>query len=243
MDAIILAAGKGERIKESHNDPKILLELGGITLLERHLKNLESYGVKNVHICCGYKYEKVIQKIKTSEKLNLSVVVNSDFDQGSLVSLWCMREIIETSSNLILMDADVLYHPSILNKLISDPHQNSMLFDAHFEAGEEPVKICLKEGKIKDFGKTIDYTENYDLVGESIGFFKFCKAGCAELYSVCEHFIDNGKHHYPHEEVIRKMVVSKKIAFTAINVTNEPWIEIDFPEDIEKAEREILPLI
>ena len=74
MDAIILAAGKGERIKKSHNDPKILLELGGITLLERHLKNLESCGVKNVHICCGYKYEKVIQKIKTSEKLNLSVV-------------------------------------------------------------------------------------------------------------------------------------------------------------------------
>ena len=52
MKALILAAGIGKRLKT--NIPKILLKIGSKTLLERHLENLLSLGVKNIGIAVSY---------------------------------------------------------------------------------------------------------------------------------------------------------------------------------------------
>ena len=63
MKALILAAGIGKRLKT--NIPKILLKIGNKSLLERHLENLLSLGVKNIGIVIGFKSNYLKNFIKT----------------------------------------------------------------------------------------------------------------------------------------------------------------------------------
>ena len=66
MKALILAAGIGKRLKT--NIPKILLKIGNKSLLERHLENLLSLGVKNIGIVIGFKSNYLQNFIKTIDK-------------------------------------------------------------------------------------------------------------------------------------------------------------------------------
>ena len=102
MQSIILAAGLGSRLSSIHKDPKILLEIGGITLLERHLLNLVEIGVDEITICLGYKNEMVADVIRKLDLKNISAVVNPDFKAGSVASLWATREVGLKRENVLL---------------------------------------------------------------------------------------------------------------------------------------------
>jgi choline kinase len=45
----------------------------------------------------------------------------------------------------------------------------------------------------------------------------------------------------PHEEAVRDLIRERGQTFDVADVTGLPWIEIDFPKDVTRAEREILP--
>ena len=170
MKALILAAGIGKRLKS--NIPKILLKINNKTLLERHYENLLNYGIKEIGIVVGYKsnlIKKFISKID-KEKV-IKIFNNSNYKMGSIVSLICASKFFNKNNDLILMDGDVLYDKKILKKLIKSKKRNCLLLDRNFEEGDEPVKVCIKNNKICDFGKII--SNNFDYVGESVGFFRF----------------------------------------------------------------------
>ena len=61
MRAIILAAGLGLRLQQADKRqlPKCLLQFGGMTLLERHLRLLKSVGVEQIVLALGYRHEQV----------------------------------------------------------------------------------------------------------------------------------------------------------------------------------------
>ena len=57
MRAIILAAGVGRRLEDHGDRPKCLLEFGGHSLLERHVRILKNLGVTDLTLCVGYRHE------------------------------------------------------------------------------------------------------------------------------------------------------------------------------------------
>ena len=172
MKALILAAGIGKRLKVSL--PKVLLRIGNRSLLERHYENLLSLGVKKIGIVVGYKSQYLIKCIKEiDKKKKIKIIKNPKYKLGSIVSLVCASSFFYERGELILMDGDVLYDKKILKKLIDTKKKDTLLIDKHFESGEEPVKVCIKNNKIYDFGKNVD--NNFDFQGESVGFFKFSK--------------------------------------------------------------------
>ena len=109
MKALILAAGIGKRLKS--NVPKILLKIGSKTLLERHLENLLSLGVKKIGIVIGYQSKHLVNFIKKIDNdKNIEIFTNTRYRLGSVVSLICANKFFHLKGNLILMDGDVLYH-------------------------------------------------------------------------------------------------------------------------------------
>ncbi len=141
------------------------------------------------------------------------------------------------------MDADVLYHPAILQALIDTEHRNCFLLDRDFEAGDEPVKICVRGNTMVDFRKQIDTQLQFDFQGESVGFFRFSGETGRQLTQQCKDYIDKGQKEAPYEEAIRDLLLQSPDSFNYEDITGLAWIEIDFPEDVVRAQNEILNTI
>ena len=243
MRAILLAAGVGKRLGPAVQQPKCLLEFGGRTLLDRHLDALLAAGVQDITICVGYQADAIVNALTTRRSPRTLMLYNPIFTLGSIVSLWTARSALQASIPVLVMDADVLYDPAILQRLVASEHANCFLLDRDFEAGEEPVKICLNGERIVEFRKQIDPTLTYNSCGESVGFFKFDGATSLALAGIAHAYVAGGQRDQPHEEALRELALQGTTFCGIEDVTGLPWIEIDFPEDIQRARDEILPSI
>lgn len=243
MKAIILAAGVGRRLgHDGQIQPKCLLKFGGKSLLERHLDYLRHYQIEEVAIAVGYQAEMIQDEIKAIGAENwVTTVYNPDYTQGSLISLWTLREYLVASDELLLMDADVLYDRRIIERLVKTNTLNCFLLDRDFEPGDEPVKLCVRDGYLVEFRKQVAPELTYDFSGESVGFFRFERAIARRLASCTERYVADGRHEEPYEEAIRDLLLETPQAFGYEDITGLAWIEIDFPQDIKRAQNEILP--
>jgi choline kinase len=247
MRAIILAAGRGQRLQQPEHQqiPKCLLPFGGKTLLERHLLALREGGVSQVVLALGFKHELIEAEIdRMGVRPAPEIVINPGFELGSVLTVHTAAEPLGRGGEVLLMDADVLYHGRILRALVAgDEPVNRVLMDRDFEAGDEPVKLCLRGGVPVELRKRLAPDLEYDTVGESVGFFRFDEAGARRLAEIVAGYVARGASDMPHEEAVRDLIRERGHAFDVADVTGLPWIEIDFPNDLVRAEREILPQI
>ena len=170
------------------------------------------------------------------------LIENPEFHQGSVLSLWCAREFLCMRKPLLLMDADVLYDRRLMARLIGSSHENCFLLDREIESGEEPVKLCITNDRIVDFHKRPQIAHAWH--GESVGFFRFSPDAAAELADRVGTYVTTGRSHLEYEEPIRDMLLaSQGSGFGFEDITGLPWIEIDFPEDVQRAETDVLPLL
>jgi len=242
MKAIILAAGIGNRLgKYSNNKPKGLLEFNKKSLLQRHIEILKAKNINDIIIVTGFQSQMIVEHFNDS-LVSIHYIYNERYTEGSMLSLGCAREILLNESEIILMDADVLYDDEIISRLINSKFKNCLLLDRNFIDGDEPVKICVnKNGNINEFRKKIPGEHEYDFKGESVGFFKFDNSTGKNLVSLIDDYIAEDKNDAPYEEVIRDLLLRDPDKFGFEDISGIPWIEIDFPEDIEHAIKKILP--
>ena len=239
--AIILAAGVGRRLGGAAGDaPKILLEFGGRTLLERHLEALRAHGVTDVSVTVGHRRELIegeLRRLGARDRVEL--VDNPRYREGSLVSLWAQAARLRSGRPALLMDGDVLYDPRVIAGLLDAPGENVLLVDRGIEPGDEPVKICFRGGRIVDFRKRPVHA--HDWHGESVGFFRFSAATAAALADRCGAYVEEGRTDLEYEEAIRDLILAEPDRFGAADIGALPWIEIDFEEDVARARDEVLP--
>lgn len=246
MHAIILAAGRGNRLADFNPDgrPKCLLEFGGRSLLARQLDSLFQAGVRHVTLVVGYEADLIIDHVGAlSSRPEVAFVYNPAYLKGSVLSLLAAKEVMTSGETVLVLDADVLYHPRIMQTLVESPNPNCYLIDRDFAAGDEPVKIAIHEGKMVEFRKALPADLEFDTLGESVGFFKFNGEIAAEISRTCSGYNTEGLWGAPHEEALRDVLLAMPSAFDCEDVTGLPWLEVDFPEDIERAIKEILPAI
>ena len=239
----MLAAGVGKRLGDSGDKPpKVLLEFAGQTLLARHIAILRHAGLSELVLCTGYRAQDIEAAIAACGARDfVRTVHNPDFSEGSMVSLWCVREALAAGGDVLLMDADVLYDHRLIARLMQTAHANCFLMDRDIEPGEEPVKLCIKDGRIVDFEKKVE--RDYDSYGESVGFFRFSQAIGRRLGAAAEAHVDDGGREYWYERAIRDLLLQSPDEFGFEDITGLPWLEIDFPADVARGRREILPLL
>jgi choline kinase len=245
MRAIILAAGRGVRLQlpEDSQVPKCLLRFDGLTLLERHLRMLKSAGVGEVVLALGFRHELVESELdRLAWEPRPEIVLNMNFELGSVLTVHTVADAMTRGGEILLMDADVLYDERILRALVDgDRPLNRLLIDRDFEAGDEPVKLCVRHGVPIELRKQLAAGLEFDTVGESVGFFRFDEAGARRLAVLVAGYVDSGRAHLPHEEAVRDLVQERSQVLEVADVTGSPWIEIDFPGDVVRATREVLP--
>jgi len=245
MRAIILAAGRGSRLQQTTEQqlPKCLLTFGGRSLLERHLLLLEAAGVSEIVLALGFRHELVEAELaRLGRGPRVEIVLNPRYELGSMLTVHAAAEPLTRGGDVLLMDADVLYHQRIMSALTAGQGPtNRLLIDREFEAGEEPVKVCVVAGVPIELRKKVEPGLTYDTIGESVGFFRFDEVAARRLAAIVADHVAGSRAHLPHEEAVRDLLRERSQRFEVCDVTGSPWIEIDFPADVARAAAEVLP--
>lgn len=239
MTAIILAAGVGKRLLgASGGRPKCLVEVGGKSLLARLLDGLLAAGVGDVVVVTGFGDEVVRATIGTGPPgMRLRYRFNERFREGAILSLWTAREALDGPA--LVMDADVLCAPEMLSRLVGSPHANCFLLDASVEVTGEEQMLLVRDGRVRNIVR--GGAPGYELSGESVGFLKLSAAAARLLRDLLAERIAAGHTGIEHEEVYPDLLARVDVGYERVD--HAPWIEVDFPEDVVRAEREILPRI
>ncbi len=170
------------------------------------------------------------------------IFINEQFTLGSVLSVHVAAAAMRRGGDVLLMDADVLYDARIMQALaVGAAPSNRILIDRDFEAGDEPVKVCVRDGIPVELRKQVAADLRYDTIGESVGFFRFDERAARRLAELVADYVASGRSNLPHEETMRDLILERTQVFQIIDVTGAPWIEIDFPADVERAAREVLP--
>jgi choline kinase len=238
MRGIILAAGKGSRLNGTAGEsPKCLVKVGGVTLVERQIRALRDAGVEDIAVVVGCQSERV----RRACGHGITYVENTRYAQtNSLYSLWLARPLL--FEGFVVLNCDVLFHPVLLTDLLTARHENALLL-AYREAnqpafGDEEMKVRVRCGRVVDMSKTMDPAE---ADGENLGIVKFGPRGAAALVDIMDRLVAAGG--------LRDWAPRAFAAFArtgalhAVGTRGYPWIEIDFPEDYQRALREVLPAI
>ena len=244
MRAIILAAGVGSRLfgDSKTQPPKSLIEFDGKTLMQRHIETLQKLGIDSLTLVVGYRRDLVTaEALAHASSGYIDVIENPMYRGGSVISMWYARDTYRHGDDVLFMDADTLYDVEILRRLMA-AEGSAFTYDAALDEGDDPVRICMRDGYIADFGKRI--VGKFDAVGEWPGFVKVSAKTGPLLAAALENQIDGGNLLGAYEDAIRDVIIGEPAGvFGIVDVSDLNWIEIDFPDDLNRAREVILPAL
>jgi len=238
MRGIILAAGRGSRLNGTAGDkPKCLVRAGGLTLLDRQIRALRRAGVDDIVVVVGCQADRVRQSCGRG----VQYVENFRFaETNSLYSLWTARALLY--EGFVVLNCDVLFHPALLDEVLASHHDAALLIDYRSEGqapyGDEEMKVKVRNGLVADMSKTLPPG---DADGENLGIVKFGPASAPSLVAILDRIVAEGRHREWAPAAFREFAQQRPLH--AIGTGGHPWIEIDFPDDYERAIRDVLPAI
>ncbi len=237
MNAIILAAGVARRLAPlTDKTHKALLPVGGRPLLGRMLAALADCGIRQTVIVVGHCADQV-RAIAGSRlgRMTIRYIDNRAYTKGSVLSLYAARE--HMAEPTLVMDADVLFPREFLRRLLAVPAPSALLLDRGFADTGEEVKLYARGDRVIALGKKV-VPDAYDTVGEGVGFLKCGAEAGPEFVRAMEQVIASGDGLNEYEDALHMVLQRAHVSW--VDITGLPWTEVDFAEDLERAEK-LLP--
>ncbi len=240
MQAVILAAGMGKRLKElTQNNTKCMIKVNGVTLIDRMLHQIERKGFSRIVIVVGYEGQKLIDYIATLDiRTPIVYIENPIYDKtNNIYSLalakdWLCRE------DTMLFESDLIFEDSVIDLLLEDPRDTLALVDK-YESWMDGT--CVKLGEddsIEAFvpGKSFKFSEIKDYY-KTVNIYKFSRQFSQTHYVP---FLDAyqmalGENEY-YEQVLRVITMLDDPGILAKRLEGQRWYEIDDIQDLDIAE-------
>jgi choline kinase len=253
MTGLVLAAGLGKRLAPlTDHCPKGLIELGGRTLLARLLDGFQAAGVRETVIVVGYRHAQIEAALGASHRgMPLRYLMNPRFDKGPRFSLWTGRGEFGRD-DVVLADGDVLFAPALLERLLVAPEPNVFLGEPDFiDTGEELILYAHRaEGSSSGFGPRVvairrgvtgPPSASYHHRAEWVGFVKVGRTAGPEVAATLDRMLRENRMDGDYEEALDAILPRHR--FQMCSTAGLPWVEIDFPQDLQAAQTEVLPRI
>ena len=245
MQAIILAAGMGKRLKElTKEHTKCMVMVNGVTLIERMLTQIDNLQLSRIVVVVGYEGLKLIEFIKSLDVHTPLVFVNNPiYDRtNNIYSLALAKEWLLTDDT-ILLESDLIFENSVLDAIVTDPRDTLALVD-RYESWMDGTCVKLSDDDtIEAFipGKKINFDEIKSYY-KTVNIYKFSKHFSKSYYVP---FLDAyqsalGENEY-YEQVLRVITLLDVPAVRAKRLNGQKWYEIDDLQDLDIAESLFTP--
>jgi choline kinase len=240
VKAIVLVAGVARRLAPlTDTTHKVLLPVGGQPILVRMLSALEQLGVHEAVLVVGHCADQIRRTAgERRGRMVIRYIQNPDYARGSVLSLYAARA--HLTEPALIMDGDVLFPRELLRRLLAAPAPSALLLDRAFTDSGEEVKLYTRGDRVIALGKKV-VPETWESVGEGVGFFKCGAEAAPEFVRLLERVIAEGTGLEEYEDALHLLVMRRHVGW--VDVTALPWIEIDFVEDLRRAETDVLPRV
>lgn len=240
MQAIILAAGLGRRLKKlTANNAKTMVEVNGVKLIERMLNQLDSKNLSKITIVVGYQKENLIKFI---ESLGLSTpidyVENPIADvTNNIYSLYLAKDVM-LKEDTLLLESDLIFEDKLLDVIIDDPYPNLALVDKYEAWMDGTVVVIDEDNSISRFVPKKDFRfDEIDQYYKTVNIYKFSKSFSNSHYvPFLEAYCKALGHNEYYEQVLNVITNLDKPDIKAVPLNGESWYEIDDVQDLNIAE-------
>lgn len=240
MQAIILAAGMGKRLKDlTSNATKCMVEVNGVTMIERMLSQLDALHLNKIIMVVGYESKKLMEYVQSLPISTKIEFVDNDvyYKTNNIYSLYLAREYL-TQDDTLLLESDLIFEDAVLQRLISNPYP-SLALVAKFESWMDGTVVVLdEEDNIKNFLGKKDFVFE-DIAGyyKTVNIYKFSKAFSQSHYvpflEAYSKALGNNEYY---EQVLKVITLLDKPEIKAERLDGELWYEIDDVQDLNIAE-------
>ena len=116
FSVLILAAGTGSRMGiVGKKNPKCLIKINKITLIERIINFFLKLNILDINIVVGYQKKKIIKILK---KYKINFIFNNKYDKYGSVYSWFIFKKFLKKKNLIIIHSDIIFNINTLKRII-----------------------------------------------------------------------------------------------------------------------------
>ena len=241
MQAIILAAGMGRRLRELTKDnTKCMVKVNGEPLIDRLLRQLSKLGLSRVVIVVGHKRENLISHIgnRYDDVLNIEYVENPIYDKTNNIYSLALAKDKLVEDDTLLIESDLILDDRMFSLILGDAYPNLALV-AKYRTWMDGTMVRIDdENNVVNFvtKKAFKYSD-VDHYYKTVNLYKFSKDFLIHKYVP---FLDAycaalGNNEY-YEQVLRVICMLDNSELKALPITNERWYEIDDVQDLDIAE-------
>ena len=239
MQAVILAAGMGRRLKDlTQDNTKCMVKVNGVTLIERMLQQIEKKNLSRIVIVVGYEGEKLIEYISTLNiKTPIIYVDNPIYDKTNNIYSLALAKDYLCQEDTLLFESDLIFEDSVIDVLLADPRETLALVDK-YESWMDGTCVKLAEddsieafvpGKKFKFNEIKDYYKTVNIYKFSKNFSQTHYVPFLEAYSKA---LGNNEYY---EQVLRVITMLDEPEIKAKRLSGQLWYEIDDIQDLDIA--------
>ena len=240
MQAVILAAGMGKRLGElTKGNTKCMVEVNGVSLIDRALGQLASLDLNRVVIVVGYEGKKLMDYIgnRYDGRLKIEYIENPIYDKtNNIYSLALAKEKL-LEDDTLLIESDLIFDDRMFPLIVNNPYPNLALV-AKYETWMDGTMVRIDDdNNIVDFisKKAFKYSD-VDFYYKTVNVYKFSRDFMEHKYlpfleAYCSAL---GNNEY-YEQVLRVICMLDNSELKALPITDEKWYEIDDIQDLDIA--------
>ena len=239
MKALILAAGRGTRIRSAHGErPKCLISHDGEAILDHQINGLLAAGVREIGIVVGYESEQILSHVCARYGQNLKgfqFLFNPRYETtNNIYSLWVARTWLKGGSFMCL-NADVLCDPEILRPAVATTAPISMIVDSEWR--DETMKVIIRDGRVVRMSKAISRDE---FSGTYMGITTFSSEVQQRFFQSMYRLISAGRVNDFFNVAVQDLA-DEGVTVGSTSTDGLPWAEIDDPADLAFAREHVFP--
>jgi histidinol-phosphate/aromatic aminotransferase/cobyric acid decarboxylase-like protein len=239
MQAVILAAGMGKRLKElTQNSTKCMVKVNGQTLIERMLSQLEKRDFSRIVIVVGYEGQKLIDYISTLNVKKPIVYINNPiYDKTNNIYSLSLAKDYLCREDTMLFESDLIFEDALIDMLFEDPRDTLALVDKYESWMDGTCVKIAEDDTIEAFvpGKKFKFDEIKSYY-KTVNIYKFSKHFSQTHYvPFLEAYTKAlGDNEY-YEQVLRVITMLDDPEIKAKRLNGQIWYEIDDIQDLDIA--------